>query len=113
MKNKFGGFGGGGMGGMQGLMKQAQAMQEKMAEAQEELEEMELTGSAGGGLVTVTLNGKKLVKAVSIDPEAVDTDDLEMLEDLLVAALNDGYKKADEESERIMGPLAGGLGGLL
>ena len=111
MKNKFGGFGG--LGNMQGLMKQAQQMQEKMAEAQSKLDEMEIEGSSGGGLVTVTMNGKKLITAVKIDPKAVDVDDLEMLEDLIIAAANEGYNKADEQSEELMGPLAGGMGGLL
>ncbi len=110
MKNKFGGgFGG---GGMQGLMKQAQAMQDKLAQAQAELDEMEIEGSSGGGMVTVTVTGKKTVVGVKIDPKAADPDDVEMLEDLIIAALNEAYEKADKESERLMGPLAGGLGGM-
>ena len=107
----FGGFGGGFGGGnqMQNLMKQAQKMQEEMAKAQEELEELEVEGSAGGGLVKVTMNGKKVVSAVTINPDAVDMDDLTMLEDLIVAAMNDGYNKADEVYEEKMGKF-GGLG---
>ena len=109
----FGGFGGGNQ--MQNLMKQAQKMQEEMQKAQAELEELEVEGSAGGGLVKVTMTAKKVVSGVEIDPNAVDMDDLTMLEDLIVAALNDGYKKADEVYKEKMGPFAqmGGLGGLL
>lgn len=108
--NRFGGgFGGG--GNMQSLMKQAQKMQEQMAKAQEELEEAELEASSGGGLVTVTVNGKKEVRAVSIKPEAVDPDDVEMLEDLIIAAINEAYAKADELTKEKMGAF-GGLGGM-
>lgn len=105
-----GGFGGG-FGGnqMQNLMRQAQKMQEQMAKAQEELEELEIEGSSGGGLVKVTMNAKKVVSSVEIDPDAVDTDDLTMLEDLLVAALNDAYAKADKEYQEKMGAF-GGMG---
>lgn len=95
-----GGFGGGNQ--MQQLMKQAQKMQEQMQKAQEELENAEIVGQAGGGAVTVTLNGKKVVSSVTIDPEVVDVDDIEMLEDLIVAALNDGYKKADDMTKQKM-----------
>lgn len=103
---KFGGFGGG--MNMQQMMKQAQKMQEQMQKAQEELEETEVEGTAGGDLVTVTMNGKKRMLSVSIKPEAVDPDDLEMLEDLLIAAYNDAYEQA-EELEKEKSPL-GGLG---
>ena len=105
-KGGFGGFGGGNQ--MQQLMKQAQKMQEQMAKAQEELEEAEIEGSAGGGAVSVVMNGKKIVQSVTIDPEAVDAEDIEMLEDLILAALNDGYKKAEEISKSKLGG-AGGL----
>ena len=107
----FNGFGGGFGGGnqMQNLMKQAQKMQEEMQKAQAELEELEVEGSAGGGLVKVTMTAKKVVSGIAIDPNAVDMDDLTMLEDLIVAALNDGYKKADEVCEEKMGAF-GGLG---
>ena len=98
---RFNGFGGGGMN-LQQMMKQAQKMQEQMAKAQEELEETEVEGSAGGGLVTVTMNGKKKMSAVSIDPEAVDLDDLEMLEDLIVAAYNDAFGKAEELEKQLV-----------
>lgn len=101
----------GGLGGMQNLMKQAQMMQQKLAEAQQELEETEVTGSSGGDMVTVTMNGKKALLAVSIKKEAVDPDDIEMLEDLILAAAQDAGKKADELNEEIMKPF-GGMGGL-
>lgn len=112
MSYKGGGFGGGfGGGNMQNLMKQAQKMQEQMVKAQEELEEAQVVGSAGGGLVEVTVNGKNLLKAVNIKAEAVDIDDLEMLEDLIIAAVNDAYKKTEELSKEKLGPL-GGMGGM-
>ncbi len=109
MGNKYGynGAGGGyGGGGMQNLMKQAQQMQQKLQEAQQQLEELEVTGSAGGGLVTVTCNGKKTVLGVRVKPEACDPDDVEMLEDLVLAAINDAYSKAQQEEDRIMAPFA-------
>ena len=106
-KGGFGGFGGGNQ--MQNLMRQAQKMQEEMQKAQAELEELEIEGTSGGGLVKVTMNAKKVVSGVTIDPNAVDMDDLTMLEDLLVAALNDGYNKADEVYSDKMGAF-GGLG---
>lgn len=103
------GFGGGfGGGNMQQLMKQAQKMQADMQRAQQELEEAEIIGVAQGDAVTVTMNGKKVVSSVSINPDYVDVDDIEMLEDLIVVALNDGYKKADEMSKQKLGN-AGGL----
>ncbi|MDR1939528.1 MAG: YbaB/EbfC family nucleoid-associated protein [Clostridiales bacterium] len=107
---KFGGFGGG--GNIQQLMKQAQKMQEDVQKAQEELENTEITAESGGGLVEVTITGKKALVAIKIKPEAVDPDDIEMLEDLIIAAINDAYKLADEEAEKLMGPFAGGMGGL-
>ncbi len=97
----FGGFGGG--NNMQNLIKQAQKMQEEMQKAQEELETLEVEGSAGGGLVKVRMNAKKVVSGITIDPNAVDVDDMEMLEDLLVAALNDAYSKADSVYNEKMG----------
>lgn len=102
-----GGFGGG--MNMQAMMKQAKALQDQMAKAQEELSETELTGSAGGGLVTVTVTGKKQPVAVTIKPEAVDLDDLEMLEDLIVAALSDALGQADELEKQLMPGGAAGL----
>ncbi len=108
-KGGFGGFGGGNQ--MQQLMKQAQKMQEQMAKAQEELEEAEIVGESAGGKVKVTVNGKKVVSAISIDPEIVDVDDVEMLEDLLMAALNNAYAEADEMYDEKMGAF-GGAGGM-
>lgn len=93
---RFGGYNGGGGMNMQQMMKQAQKLQEQMAQAQEELEEARVTGTAGGGMVTVTLSGSKRFISISIKPEAVDPDDVEMLEDLITAAANEAYAEADE-----------------
>lgn len=103
----FGGFGGGNQ--MQNLMKQAQQMQEKMQKAQEELEEIEVEGEASNGLVKVTMTAKKVVTGISIDPKAVDVEDMSLLEDLIIVALNNGYEKADEIYNEKMG-IFGGLG---
>ncbi len=97
---------------MQQLMKQAQKMQEQMAKAQEELEEAEILGESGGGMVKVTVNGKKVVNSLSIDPSLVDPEDVEMLEDLIVAALNNAYEKADKLYDEKMGAF-GNAGGLI
>ena len=97
----FGGFGGGNQ--MQNLMRQAQKMQEQMKKAQEELEELEVEGVSGGGLVKVTMTAKKVVVGLEINPDAVDTEDITMLEDLIIAALNDGYAKADKLYNEKMG----------
>ena len=107
---KFGGFGGG--MNMQAMMKQAQKMQQDMLKAQEELAELEVTGSAGGELVQITMTCDNNVIAVSIKPEAVDPDDVEMLEDLIVAAFNDAQSKAQQERDKRMGAF-GSLGGLI
>ena len=106
---KFGGFGGGGGMNMQAMMRQAQKMQEQLQQAQAELEATEIEGSAGGGLVTVTVNGKKKMLGVKIKPEAVDPDDLEMLEDLLLAAFNDAAEKAEALEAETMPAGTGGL----
>ena len=115
MGNKYGyngagggSHGGGGFGGgnMQSLMKQAQQMQQKLQEAQQQLEELEVTGAASGGLVEVTCNGKKSILSVSVKPEACDPDDVEMLEDLILAAINDAYAKAQAEEDKLMAPFA-------
>ncbi|MCW2672043.1 MAG: uncharacterized protein JWP14_632 [Frankiales bacterium] len=98
---------------MQALLKQAQAMQAQMAEAQEQLASTELTGTAGGGLVTATVSGTGEVLSVKIDAKAVDPDDVETLEDLLVAAIRDGQTQASELGEAAMGPVSGGAQGLL
>ena len=111
---KRGGFPGGmGMPGyMNNLMKQAQRMQKQMEETTKELEEKEITATAGGGAVEVTVTGKKEVKAVKLDPEVVDPDDIEMLEDLIVAATNEALRKMEEISQAEMSKITGGLGGL-
>ena len=109
----FGGFGGGFGGGnqMQNLMRQAQKMQEEMQKAQEQLEETEVEGSSGGGLVKVTMNAKKVISSISIDPDAVDAEDMTMLEDLIIAALNDAYTKAEKLYNEKMGKF-GNAGGM-
>ena len=104
----FGGFGGGNQ--MQQLMKQAQKMKEQMEKAQEELEETEVEGSASGDAVIVTMNGKKVVTSIQIKPEYVDVDDIEMLEDLIMAAYNDALSEAEELYNEVMGPLGNGGG---
>ncbi|HEY6593453.1 MAG TPA: YbaB/EbfC family nucleoid-associated protein [Asanoa sp.] len=97
---------------MQKLMLQAQKMQQQIATAQAELAEAEVTGTAGGGLVTVTLSGTGEVTSVKIDPTAVDPDDIETLEDLVLAALHNGAEAVRELTEEKMGPVSGGMGGL-
>ncbi len=105
----YGGRGFGGGMNMQALMKQAQQMQEQLKKAQDELKESEFIGSAGGGMVNVTVSGAKEVLAVSIKPEAVDPEDIEMLEDLVTAAVNDALNKVAEKERELM-PNMGGLG---
>ena len=108
-----GGFPGGGMpGNMSNLMKQAQRMQRQMEESQKELETKEFSAKAGGGAVEVVVLGNKTVKSVTISPEAVDPDDVEMLQDLIVAATNEAMKLADDASGEMMNKMTGGLGGL-
>ena len=96
---------------MNALMRQAQKMQEDMKAKQAELEAAEYTGSAAGEMVTVRMNGKHEVLSISIKPEAVDPDDIEMLEDLIVAATNEALRKVEAESASAMSKLTGGLGG--
>ena len=109
---KRGGFPGGGMpGNMNNLMKQAQRMQRQMEEQQKELETKEFTAKAGGGAVEVTVTGKKEVTKVKLAEEVVDPDDIEMLEDLVTAAVNEALRMADEANAEIMGKRTGGLGG--
>lgn len=109
---KRGGFSGGMPGNMNNLMKQAQRMQKQMETQQAELETKEFTAGAGGGVVEVTVTGKKEVTKVKIDPEAVDPDDVEMLQDLIVAAVNEALRKCEEETQSQMSKITGGLGGL-
>ena len=105
-----GGFPGMGMGGnMQQLARQAQKLQQKMAEMQEELEAREYEASAGGGMVTVKVSGKRELLSLSINPEAVDPEDVEMLEDMVMAAVNEGLRNAAETTEREMSKLTGGM----
>jgi DNA-binding YbaB/EbfC family protein len=103
---------GGGQPNLQQLMQQAQKMQQQLAEAQAELAGAEVTGTAGGGLVSVTMTGAGEVRNVTIDPKAVDPDDVETLEDLVVAALNNAADNVKRLTEEKMGPLTAGLGGL-
>lgn len=102
----------GGQPNLQQMLKQAQKMQQQVAEAQAELAEAEVTGTAGGGLVSVTMSGVGEVKAVKIDPKAVDPDDVETLEDLVVAALHNASEAVRDLTEEKMGPVTGGMGGL-
>ena len=99
----------GGMGNMNNMMKQVKKMQEQMMKAQEELKEKTVEGKAGGGVITVVVNGHKEVKDVKIKPEAVDPDDVEMLQDLILAAVNDAMKQVDEINNKEMGKLTGGM----
>ncbi|MGN1155192.1 MAG: YbaB/EbfC family nucleoid-associated protein [Agathobacter sp.] len=108
---KRGGFPGGMPGNMNNLMKQAQRMQRQMEEAQKQMEEMEMTATAGGGAVEVTVSGKKEVLKVKLSQEVVDPDDIEMLEDLIVAATNEALRKVEEASQQSMSKITGGLGG--
>lgn len=109
---KRGGFPGGGMpGNMANLMKQAQKMQRQMEEQAKELESKEFTATAGGGAVEVTVSGTREVTKVKLQEEVVDPDDIEMLQDLIVAAVNEAYRKAESESQAAMSKLTGGLGG--
>lgn len=110
---KRGGFPGGGMGmpgNMANLMKQAQKMQRQMEEQAKELETKEFSATAGGGAVEVTVNGKKDLLKIQLQEEVVDPDDIEMLEDLIVAAVNEAMRQVDEESSSAMGKLTGGMG---
>ena len=105
---KRGGFPGGMPGNMNNLMKQAQRMQEKS----KEMGEKEWEATAGGGAVTVKVSGKKEILSVKLDEEVVDPDDIEMLEDLIVAATNEALRKVEDENAAMMQQLTGGLGGL-
>ena len=105
-----GGFPGGAMpGNMANLMKQAQKMQRQMEEKQKDLEEKEFTAKSGGGAVEVTVTGKREITKIKLSEEAVDPDDIETLEDLIMAAVNEALRMVEEESSNAMGGLAGGL----
>ena len=102
----------GGMGGMGDILKQAQQMQKKMAKLQEDLKERVVEGSSGGNMVKALVNGKKELLKVEIKPEVMDPDDVEMLEDLIIAAVNQAMMKAEEMAEEEMNKITGGLGGM-
>lgn len=110
---KRGGFPGGAMpGNMTNLMKQAQRMQRQMEEGQKELETKEFIAAAGGGAVEAVVSGKKEIVSLKLKEEVVDPEDIEMLQDLIVAAVNEALRQADEASAELMGKMTGGLGGL-
>lgn len=104
-----GGFGG---GNMNNLMKQAQKLQKQMEDMQKEMETKEFEASVGGGAVVVKANGKKEIISINIKPEVVDPDDVEMIEDLILSAVNEVLRKAEDETANKMGKLTGGMGGL-
>lgn len=109
-RNQFGGFGG---PNMQQLMRQAQKMQEQMQKAQEDLDEKVYEASAGGGMVTCKVSGKRELLELQIKPEAVDPDDVDMLQDLILAAVNEALRAGEKAREETMGKLApAGMGGL-
>ena len=109
---QFGGFGGG--GNMQQLMRQAQKLQEQMQQAQEELDLKEYEASAGGGMVTCKVSGKRELLSLTINPEAVDPGDVDMLQDMIIAAVNEALRLGEETREQTMAAMApGGMGGLL
>lgn len=109
---KRGGFPGMMPGNMNNLMKQAQKMQKQMEETQATLEEKEYEATAGGGVITVKINGKKEITEVKIDPEAVDPDDVETLEDLVVAAVNSAIQMQAEDEKSSMSKITGGMGSM-
>ncbi|SCP99238.1 YbaB/EbfC family nucleoid-associated protein [Anaerobium acetethylicum] len=109
---KRGGFAGGMPGNMNNLMKQAQKMQKQMEETTQELKSKEITASAGGGAVEVTVSGEKEITKVKLAPEVVDPDDIEMLEDLIMAATNEALRQMEELSQASMAKITGGMGGL-
>lgn len=99
----------GGAGNMNQMIKQAQKMQEDMANLQTDLEAREYTAASGGGSVTVTVDGKHLIKSIKIDPEIIDPDDSEMIEDLVTVAVNEAINNAIKTAEEEMGAITGGL----
>jgi DNA-binding YbaB/EbfC family protein len=109
-KGYGGGFGGG--GNMNNLMKQAQKMQKDMARIQEELAEKTVEATSGGGAVKVTATCDKRIKELALAPEVVDPDDIEMLQDMILAAVNEALRKAEDASNAELGKITGGLGGM-
>ena len=111
MAKGFGGRGMPGMGGMNmNMLKQAQKMQQDMMKMQQELQEKEYQAAAGGGVVSAVVNGKHELKSLTIDPEAVDPEDVEMLQDMIVAAVNEAMRTADSDAASTMQSITGGLG---
>lgn len=108
-RQNFGGFGG---GNMQQLMRQAQKMQQMMTDAQEKLDAMEYEATSGGGMVSVKVSGKRELLSITIDPQVVDPDDVEMLQDLVMAAVNEALRKGEEAREAAMNKMAPGMGGM-
>ena len=109
-RQNFGGFGGG--ANMQQLMRQAQKMQQAMTEAQEKLDAAEYEASAGGGVVSVKVSGKRELTSITINPEVVDPEDVEMLQDLIMAAVNEALRQGEEAREATMNRMAPGMGGM-
>jgi len=109
MAKGFSGMGGG--MNMNNLMKQAQKMQKQMAETQEALAEKTLECTSGGGAVKIVISGKKEIREIKINPEVVDPDDVEMLEDLILSAVNEAVRQADEMHNNEIGKITGGMGG--
>ena len=105
----FGGMGG--MNNMNGMMKKVQKLQKQMQDMQDQLKKETVEASAGGGVVKITINGEKQVQGIQISPEAVDPEDVEMLEDLIMAATNEAMRQVDEASQKSMSQITGGLGG--
>ena len=108
------GYGSRGIGGMGGgmnmnMLKQAQKMQQDMLKKQQELQEKEYTASSGGGMITAVVTGKHELKSLTIEPEAVDPDDVEMLQDMILAAVNEAFRTADADASSTMAQLTGGL----
>lgn len=99
----------GGMGNMQGMLKKVQKMQADMMKLQEDLKSRTVETTVGGGVVSVVVSGKKELKSIKIAPSAVDPDDVEMLEDLIISAVNEGMRKVDEMTEKEMGKVTGGM----
>ncbi len=108
-RQNFGGFGG---GNMQQLMRQAQKMQEQLQQAQEKLDEAEYSASSGGGMVSVTVSGKRELTSISINPQVVDPDDIDMLQDLILAAVNEALRAGEDAREAAMNRMAPGMGGM-
>ncbi len=109
-RGNFGGFGGG--QNMQHLMRQAQKMQEQMEQMQNDLDNMEFGAQAGGGMVSVVVTGKRAIKSLEIKPDVVDPEDIEMLQDLITAAVNEALATAEQTREDKMSKISGGMGGL-